>query len=53
MLQCALTKAESETLTHSIKHVYLYQRSLQNSGNTPPCKLAAASCEISNQPMCG
>lgn len=53
MLQCALTKAEWETLTHSIKRGYLYQRSLQSGGNTPSCKLAAAPCEISNQPMCG
>lgn len=53
MLQYAFAEAESETLTHSIRHVYLYHRSLQNSGNTPPYKLAAALCEISNQPMCG
>lgn len=52
MWQWAFAKAEQEALTHRIKHGYLYQRSLQSGSNTPSCKLAAAPCEISNQPMC-
>lgn len=52
MLLRTLTKAESKTLTHRFNHGYLYRRSAQNSGNTPPCELAVAPCEISNQPIC-
>lgn len=46
LIECDLTKAESETLTHNIKHGYLYPRYV------PKHKLEAAHCEISNQPMC-
>lgn len=54
LLECRRPRQrQKHWLTLLNTDIYTSILSKKNSGNTPPCKLASAPCEISNQAMCG